>query len=42
MQALQAGNDVVETRRDLMLDGAPQYSATWHSYFNRIADGSYQ
>ena len=33
---------LVEGRQVLMLDGVPQYSATWHSYFNRITDGSYQ
>jgi len=33
---------MVEGRQVLMREGVPQYSATWHSYFNRITDGSYQ
>ncbi len=33
---------MVEGRQVLMRDGVPQYSATWHNYFNRITDGSYQ
>ena len=27
----------VSARQVLMIDGKPQYSATWHAYFNRVA-----
>jgi hypothetical protein len=33
---------LVQGRQVLLLNGAPQFSATWHAYFNRITDGTYQ